>query len=573
MIETVGDVEFETRTVGPLVLTTPFLQSLGISEIVDRLCPVAEQADMGYGVVAELVVQGRLTEPQALYDMVDWAERYDIAALYDDLAEASQLNDDRLGRMLDAIYDQRAVIWGELIGRAARTYELELSRLHADTMPLKFAGLFAQQPEADEGVARLEPGYNPQGEWVQQLKLFALAAGDGGLPVWFDALSGGEGDSPNYVPQFEAFCQHAQLASLLPLEEVIVLGDRKMPTQENQLAWLRLGVGYIGPTMMQSHHHQTLQELFSTGQEWTDLPYIAQRDAGQQKAEGTIYQGVGHTVTLTDPETGDEYPVRHLYIRSSALAQRAEKRRQAEMRAIETEIQRIQGLVNKYDYKTAEIIAQRVQKKAFKKRPAQRYFEIKVVEHPDQPEAPFELLYTVEHEQAAQAADLDGVYLLVAGGSATALDDASLLQEWKGQYKVEHCFRLTNQLFLVGPIFLKTPRRIISLIFLIMVGCLIAGLIERQVRRVLAERQEPIHGLMPEGRDHLRPTVPRILKAFAHYSVVHLRGKDGRLLGRQFATLDPVQQQILDVLGLPDPAQLFARPATACRPPRGQGAC
>jgi hypothetical protein len=556
MIETLGNVEFETRTVGPLVLTTPFLRSLGLAEIVDRLCPVAEQADMGHGVVAELVVQCRLTEPRALYDMTDWADRYDLAALYAELEETAQLNDDRLGRMLDAIYDRRAVIWGELIGRAARLYEIELSRLHADTMPIKFAGLFGQQPEA-EGVPRLEPGYNPQGEWVQQLKLFALATGDGGLPVWFDALSGGEGDSPHYVPQFEAFCQHAQLAALLPLEEIIVLGDRKMPTEENQLAWLRLGVGYIGPMMMQSHHHQTLGALLDRGHKWVELPYVAQRDAGKDKANQTVYQGLGHTVSLTDPKTGEVYPVRHLYIRSSALAQRAAKRRADEMAAIEAEIQRIQSLVNKYDYKTPEIIAQRVQKKAFKKRPAQRYFEIKVVEHPDRAAAPLELLYTVDQEQATQDADLDGVYLLTAGGVAAELDDASLLQEWKGQYKVEHCFRLTNQLFLVGPIFLKNPHRIVSLVFLVMVGCLIAGLIERQVRRVLTERQEPIHGLMPEGRDHLKPTVPRILKAFAHYSVVRLRHPDGNLIGRQFAKLDPVQQQILDVLALPSPAELF----------------
>jgi hypothetical protein len=70
---------------------------------------------------------------------------------------------------------------------------LDLRRLHADSAPIKFAGLFADQPE-DGSVPRLEPGYNPQGEWVQQLKLFALAAGDGGVPVWCDALSGGEGD-------------------------------------------------------------------------------------------------------------------------------------------------------------------------------------------------------------------------------------------------------------------------------------------------------------------------------------------------------------------------------------------
>jgi transposase len=124
-------------------------------------------------------------------------------------------------------------------------------------------------------------------------------------------------------------------------------------------------------------------------------------------------------------------------------------------------------------------------------------------------------------------------------------------------YKIEHCFRLTNQVFLVGPVFLKTPRRIASLLFLIMVGCLVAGLVERQVRRVLAERREPIHGLMPEGRDNLKPTVPRILKAFSHYGVVCIRRADGRLVGRRFVKPDAVQQQILDVLGLPCPAAIF----------------
>ncbi len=168
MTEILDDVEFATRTIGPLVLTTPVLRQLGLVEIVDRQCPVAEQADMGHGVVAELVVQCRLTEPRALYDMPDWADRYGLVALYPVLEKAEQLNDDRVGRMLDDIYDRRAAIWGELIGRAARKYEIDLSRLHADTAPIKFAGLFADQAE-DEGVPRLEPGYNPQGEWVQQL--------------------------------------------------------------------------------------------------------------------------------------------------------------------------------------------------------------------------------------------------------------------------------------------------------------------------------------------------------------------------------------------------------------------
>jgi hypothetical protein len=201
--------------------------------------------------------------------------------------------------------------------------------------------------------------------------------------------------------------------------------------------------------------------------------------------------------------------------------------------------------------------------KAFKKRAARHYFDIAVVAHPERPEAPYALHYTIDQGRVARDASLDGVYLLVAGGPAAQWDDARLLQEWKGQYKVEHCFRLTNQLFLCGPVFLKNAQRIVSLILLIMVGCLVAGLLERQIRRALAERHEPIYGLMPEGRDTLKPTVTRILRAFADYSLVLIKGGDGRLVQREFAWPNSVQQQILEVLELPHPKVLFGEPFQA----------
>jgi hypothetical protein len=145
---------------------------------------------MDHGLVAELVAQSRLSDPGALYDLVDWAIRYAIPELYLEVERAEQLNDDRAGRMLDAIYDHRALIWGDLVANAALVFQVDLHRLHTDTMTMTFAGLFADQP-AEEGVPRLEPGYNPKGEWVQQLKLFALAAGDGGCRCgsipWMDA--------------------------------------------------------------------------------------------------------------------------------------------------------------------------------------------------------------------------------------------------------------------------------------------------------------------------------------------------------------------------------------------------
>jgi len=120
MHTTLSEVEFETRTIGPLVLTTPFLRRLGLRETINRLCPVAQQADFDLGLVAELVAQCRLSDPRALYDMPQWAATYHIAGLYDDMDDAGQLNDDRVGRLLDDLYPKRAMVWGEVIARAAK---------------------------------------------------------------------------------------------------------------------------------------------------------------------------------------------------------------------------------------------------------------------------------------------------------------------------------------------------------------------------------------------------------------------------------------------------------------------
>ena len=102
------EVECETRTIGPLVLTVPVLRRLGFREMVNRHCPIAEQAELDHGLVAELVTQSRLSDPTALYDLPGWAERFAIAALYSEIERTGQVNDDRAGLSFVRIVDQSA---------------------------------------------------------------------------------------------------------------------------------------------------------------------------------------------------------------------------------------------------------------------------------------------------------------------------------------------------------------------------------------------------------------------------------------------------------------------------------
>ena len=62
---------------------------------------------------------------------------------------------------------------------------------------------------------------------------------------------------------------------------------------------------------------------------------------------------------------------------------------------------------------------------------------------------------------------------------------------------------------------------------------------------------------MPEGRDTLRSSLERIFKAFADYSLMQVKNGQGQVIESRFACLNPVQAQILRLLGLPRPAEIF----------------
>jgi hypothetical protein len=64
---------------------------------------------------------------------------------------------------------------------------------------------------------------------------------------------------------------------------------------------------------------------------------------------------------------------------------------------------------------------------------------------------------------------------------------------------------------------------------------------------------------MPEGRDTLRPSVERLFKVFAEWSVGSVKDAQGRMVAARFAALTPVQGQVLAVVGLPPPAAIVAR--------------
>ena len=101
---------------GALPVVGQFGRRLRIAEVVDELCPVRQVAPISHGEVIEALVANRLTAPAPLVQVEAWAAAMAVDEVYG--IEPHLLNDDRLGRALDAIAPHLDEIIGS-VGAAA----------------------------------------------------------------------------------------------------------------------------------------------------------------------------------------------------------------------------------------------------------------------------------------------------------------------------------------------------------------------------------------------------------------------------------------------------------------------
>src|SRR4051794_35888846 len=141
----------EALDFGPLALIAPLLQRLDIAPIIDLHLPPDPQLAFSHGCVLSLLLAARLCQPTALINIPAWAERTGADVLWD--LPADSLNDDRLGRALDAFFTQRHSIQTSVAAQAIHLAELAFDRLHFDPTHVIFYGAYeSSQPRPKDTV-------------------------------------------------------------------------------------------------------------------------------------------------------------------------------------------------------------------------------------------------------------------------------------------------------------------------------------------------------------------------------------------------------------------------------------
>jgi transposase len=524
------------------------MNELEVGATIDALVPNGT-GEFPFGGLAEVLIASRLQDkPLPIYEISDWAHKTVVPLLFG--IPADKLNDDRLGAMLDAVRPHRNAIWARVLGRAVTRFGLDLSTLHADPTKIAFEGSYEGWDDLPPDVPCITYGKPKDGQVDRKLvTLSQWVSADGGVPVWMGLADGNAADDPLYVRDLR------ELREALPLNDILVIaGDCKLPSHEMVLQCFRWNYQLVATEPWRKTRRERLAKLLRRGATWERLEYIAESDRKKPDSERGHYDVIADVEKLKDAQTGAVYTLRRLFVRSSRKADQARAKRDQQLAKLKAELERLQGLVNKYHYTTVEAVKDRAGQ-IIGKNPAGRFIQIQVTRTRAKI-APIRLTWSVPRKPMQAAAQWDGVYSILTNLPAATHSANEVLTIYKGQHHVEGRFRNMNQLPIrVRPLWLKRPDRIETLIFLVMLAVLIYALVERQVHRHIAETGQKIEGLMPEKRDTFTPSGLRLLGAFA--AVCLVRWDDGQSVRFQLSELSAVHRQILKALGLADLSTLL----------------
>ncbi len=521
------------KMLGSLPVVAQYCQRLDLAGIVDRACPVRDLALLTHGQVIEALVANRLTSPKPLLRVEEWARGWAVEETLG--IDPAALNDDRIGRALDAIAPELDRIMGSVGAQAIAAFGIDVSRLHWDMTSISLYG--AYEHTEDEFAA---PGFgHPKDRRpdLKQVQAGLAVAGDGGIPVLHRAFDGGAGEVNQVVGAMTALKQMAGPRRFL------LVGDSKLVSYGNIRDMIAARVEFIAPASKTYVPARVLAELDLDAA--SEVDYVAERDQDKPAEQRGRWRAVEDTMSLAGPRKKKDpvLPVRRVFVHSTARAHAAATARAKKLDRATGDLERLGRGLGSRHYPDEKAVTERVTAIGRTRR-VTTYLRSEIGTDP----ATGKPILRWWFDQAALDAEAatDGWYALLTN-LPPDIDAAQVLIRYKGQEAVERRYSAFKGPLAVAPMFLKTNRRIAALITVICLALLIFCLTERAVRTALAPNTR-MSGLVPGQK--AKPTGRLIFQALAGLRLIPATNGQPALIPHP----DPVQTRLLELLAV-DPTQ------------------
>ncbi len=181
-----------------------FIQRLHLDEILMRRIP----GDSSHGISSVdcigLLVRNILVSREPLYGMGEWVDGFPAELLGISGNDAMHINDDRIGRSLERLFDaDRASLFTEIVVRAVQEFDLSMNRFHNDSTSIALSGMYRTATGKEmrmKKTVNLTFGYSKDHRKdLKQLVWILTVTGDGAVPVHYSVADGNTNDSQTHI--------------------------------------------------------------------------------------------------------------------------------------------------------------------------------------------------------------------------------------------------------------------------------------------------------------------------------------------------------------------------------------
>jgi transposase len=556
----------EMRDIAPvahLPLVLGVLRKLNVASLVDTIIPPHPEHMLSWGRGVEALVLAILDGHHARYKVgARLDERGMLPLLQPGLTRAS-VHDTRLGQILDALFAANLNrVFGVVALNTLETYAIATPWIHQDTTTISLYGAY-EASAAGTGAPHPAYGHNKDGRPdLKQVLLSLGGSSDGGLPLRMGLCDGNTSDSVDVR-------QAIKDSLALGLDGVKgIVADCKAYSQRT-LGWCR--EQQMGLVTLVPRACTIRQEVEAWGQQQRSLLLLVDKPGRRRRDAPRRWYGrsvTRHVEVEYEDGRGALEPLRFVVVYSNQLAEQharayntaqtkeaqelvqylpqVEAHRFACEAAAEAAIAEYEGQGRgrhqcRWRYHTGQY---QVQAEWQRKKRTRRGRPRK--DEPGEEELVYRL--AVKARALAPPVATFGWLVLAITVDDQTCGDAEIVRAYRDQTTtVEPGFRWIKNPAAISPVWLEKPERIAALAMLTVIGFLVYGLIQRQVRQHLRQHQQTIPGNKGETA---MPTAAVVLASFAQVTLVHLE-LDGATV-RQVHGWHEHHRLICQALGIDD---------------------
>ena len=228
------ELVLHSRSIGALPIINRILQRCQLRQILWRHLPAEDSRHrVPTATAILLMVRNILISREPLYGIGQWAAAFvpELLDLHED--QLKSLNDDRVGRALERLFDADfPALLMDITRHVVREFDLDLSELHNDSTTVRFFGDYdgCEQPQPRRGkiTAAIRHGHSKDHRPdLKQLLYILTLTDDGGVPVYFTTDDGDKNDDQTHIATWNVLHQLTGRADFL------YVADCKLASADN----------------------------------------------------------------------------------------------------------------------------------------------------------------------------------------------------------------------------------------------------------------------------------------------------------------------------------------------------